>query len=347
MKKWILRILAVIAVIFLGTIVWFAAMFQPQYEAAQSIHLVDEGMYEYYYAGDDGVDELLSRGGAKTSTDIAVFATEYISHGFAHLNLKESEFGCSSITAPTKKGQYLSARNFDWYDVQGDIVIVHNHPKNGYASISTFSIELFGFGNDFKPQTMMQRYMTLGSLYVSLDGMNEKGLYVADLVAGDQEETHQDNVSQNVTTTLAIRVLLNKAANVEEALQLLANLNMHSDIQRAHHLSMSDAKGRCVVVEWTDNKMYVTESPICTNHYLAESPKLETQQINENSQMRYDQLQEHLSSNPTMDTTKITEAIASVAGAEYTRWTVVYDRENMSVTYYQHADFSKPYTTEI
>lgn len=347
MKKWILRLLAVIVVLCVGTMGWFVWTFKTQYEAAESIHLVQEGMYEYYYEGDDGIDELLDQGGAKSNTEIAVYATKFLTHGFAHLNISEQKFGCSSITAAGQNGHYLSARNFDWQDDQNDIVIIHNRPKNGYASVSTFNIGFFGFGDDFKPESMQQRFMTLGSIYVSLDGMNEKGLYVADLVAGDSEETHQQSAHPHATTSLSIRILLNKAADVEEALDLLAKLNMHSDIHLSHHLSISDANGRCVVVEWVDNKMYVAESPICTNHYLAESPKSLTQQISNNSQMRFDLLQEHYLTHPTMSVQDITEAISSVAGPNYTRWTIVYDREHMTATYYQYADFTKPYTTKI
>ena len=39
----------------------------------------------------------------------------------------------------------------------------------------------------------------------------------------------------DLTTTDAIRYMLNNAANVGEALSLLNNIDMHSDIGSAHH----------------------------------------------------------------------------------------------------------------
>lgn len=348
MKKWILRLLALVTVLVFGTIVWFAMTFRTQYEAAESIHLVEKGMYEYYYEGDTGLDQFLEQGGAAKSIDIVAYATEFLTHGLVGLNIEESKFGCSVVNATDNQGGLLTARNFDWFsDQHSDLVIIHTHPNVGYASVATFYIRFFGFGENYKPESMAQKFMLLGSLYVALDGMNEKGLVVADLVAGDNEETNQKGGESNLTTTLAIRLLLDRAADVEEALALLRRYNMHSDINLAHHLAISDAQGRSVVVEWADNQMYVVESPVCTNHYLAAEPKLETQEINPNSQERYDALQAQISAKPIMTPQDITNTLASVSGPDYTRWSIIYDRQNLTATYYQDADFTKPYVTTI
>ena len=56
---------------------------------------------------------------------------------------------------------------------------------------------------------------TVAAIYVTLDGMNEKGLMVADLMAGDKEQTNQQTEKPDLTTTTAIRLLLDKAATVE------------------------------------------------------------------------------------------------------------------------------------
>ena len=65
-----------------------------------------------------------------------------------------------------------------------------------------------------------------------MDGMNEKGLYIADLIVGgeNEEATNQERGNVNLTTTDAIRLVLDKAATVDEALELLKNHDMHSVI---------------------------------------------------------------------------------------------------------------------
>lgn len=43
----------------------------------------------------------------------------------------------------------------------------------------------------------------------------------------------------------------------------------------------------------------------------------------------------------------VTDAIASVADAEHTRWSIVFDRDNLTAIYYQNGDFSQPYIVHI
>lgn len=217
MKKKILIILAIILI----AVLYFS--FGKQYKAASSVHLVSDGMYEYTYKGDYALDDLMAEGGAASPNELIPFVTRFITHGL--VNTKPSNvnrnFGCSSLCTPCTNGTFGVGRNFDWPEADGDMVIIHSHPKSGYSSIASFYIPFLGFGGNWKPVEMQNKFMLLATLFCALDGMNEKGLYVADLVAGDQEETHQDTGKPDVTTTLAIRLLLNKAANVEEALQVL------------------------------------------------------------------------------------------------------------------------------
>ncbi|MBQ3656751.1 MAG: hypothetical protein II956_07900 [Bacteroidales bacterium] len=46
------------------------------------------------------------------------------------------------------------------------------------------------------------------------------------------------------TTTAALAYLLKKAASVDQALELLKNIDMHSDIGTAHHYAIADASGK-------------------------------------------------------------------------------------------------------
>lgn len=168
-------------------------------------------MYEYTYEGDYALDDLMAEGGAASPNELIPFVTIFITHGL--VNTKPSNvnrnFGCSSLCTPCTNGTFGVGRNFDWPEADGDMVIIHSHPKSGYSSIASFYIPFLGFGGNWKPVEMQNKFMLLATLFCALDGMKEKGLYVADLVAGDQEETHQDTGKPDVTTSLAIRLLLN------------------------------------------------------------------------------------------------------------------------------------------
>lgn len=60
--------------------------------------------------------------------------------------------------------------------------------------------------------------------------MNEAGLAVSVNMIQDSATIEQNTNKPDITTTTAIRLLLNKAANVEEALELLRQYDMHASM---------------------------------------------------------------------------------------------------------------------
>ena len=187
---------------------------------------------------------------------------------------------------------------------------------------------------------------------MALDGLNEKGLAIAVLDAGDKVVTRQDTSKPDLTTTTAVQYLLKNAANIDEALALLKASDMNSDPGSAYHLSMADATGRSVAVEYVDNKMVVTESPFVTNHYLCEEKFLVG--LHEGDH-RHEKLMElYDATGGVMNADQLTEAIASVTqlpkkGAIVggTLWTIVMDLTHPSVTYYSLRHFDKPFHFEL
>lgn len=244
-------------------------MFGPLVKGAMSVSKLDEGIYCLEFSGDDGFAGFLEQGGAADAAGLSVYIADFLSHGFAkqpEIEPVEQNFGCSTMAAITPDGTRLMGRNFDWQDCQ--CIIAKVNPKGGYRYISAFNPDFLGFGPDWKPEGFANQYIALATLFTALDGVNEKGLAVANLTVGENAEIHQDNGKPDLTTTCAIKYLLKTAASVDEAVALLEGIDFHSDIGALHHLSISDASGRSVVVEWVDDRMVVTDSPIVTNHYL-------------------------------------------------------------------------------
>ena len=189
--------------------------------------------------------------------------------------------------------------------------------------------------------------MALASLFMALDGINEKGLAIAVLDAGDKVVTKQDTPKPDLTTTSAVQYLLKNAANVKEALELLRGIDMNSDPGSAYHLSMADATGRSVAVEYVDNKMVVTDSPFVTNHYLCKE-KFEVG-LHESDHRHEKLMEQYQKTGGVMNEEHLTKAIASVTqlpekGAIVggTLWTMVMDLKHPSVTYYSRRHFDKP-----
>ena len=85
---------------------------------------------------------------------------------------------------------------------------------------------------------------TIAALYAPLDGMNEKGLCVAVNMISDNTTIEQNSNKPDITTTTAIRLLLDKAANVEEAIALLQQYDMHASMGMMVHFAISDVSGK-------------------------------------------------------------------------------------------------------
>ena len=351
----------ILAVIAIGT--W--RKFGTFVVAARSIHKLQDGLYVMEYSGDYGFDKFLAQGGAADDSAVADYLIGFLSGGFykkADNEIKPGEFGCSTVCVKDKSGAVHFGRNFDWE--KGRAIIVHTMPDDGYESLSTCDLDFLGFGDDYSPDgSMPERIQTLAAIYVPLDGMNEKGLVIADLMAGDNEETHQRTDKPDLTTTTAIRLLLDRAANVDEAIELLKQYDMNSSIGAAHHFSIADKSGKSVVVEYVNGEMLVTETNIVTNHYLADSPKkgVGSQQ----SHQRFDWLSQLLGPDfvfpdrgrgrdgqyywrPGFPFQKVRNLLASVAQSQYPRadgdndvtlWSIYYDPGNQWADFYFREDF--------
>lgn len=350
--KIVLIVLAVLLIL-VGIILAGAwSMFGTQVKAASSVKKLDDGLYYMDYDGDYGFARFLEQGGASNVGVMANYITEFLSHGFvktSNAQAQERNYGCSTLYLENKEGGYLMGRNFDWTKCNS-VMIVHTKSKDAYESYSTCNMDFLGFGEDWKPEGFANQYMAIAAIYVPLDGMNEKGLMIADLMAGDLVETHQNTEKPDLTTTTAIRAMLDYAANVDEAIALLEKYDMNSDIGSAHHYAISDASGRSVTVEWVNNEMVVTETDTLTNHYLAEA---KYGIGNELSKTRMETMkQAKADKNGVMTQTELQEVMKSVSQGNYvsneaTQWTVLYNTKEMSLEYFWQENYERSETFYI
>lgn len=333
-------VLIVLAVLLVAVVVVLAgvwSMFGEKVKAAQGVRKLEDGLYYMEYSGDYGFDAFLNKGGASSEAAMAQYITSFLSGGFMKTgtNPVPQDFGCSTLTAGNIMG-----RNFDWEGANGSAIIIHTKPQNGYDSYSTSWFYFLGFGQNWKPEGFANQYMALAAIYVPLDGINEKGLCVADLVNGDNEQTHQKTDKVDLTTSTAIRLLLDRAATVDEAIELLEQYDMNSAVGMSHHIAISDASGRSVVVEYVADEMIVTETPVVTNHYLSAGEKQDIG--NEESRARFDKLMKMGGS--VADTEQMRDTMETVSYSGITQWSIVYDLETKAFDFYWQMQFGKPYS---
>lgn len=328
------------------------AMFGTFVKAAGSIEKLEDGLYAMEFSGNYGFDEFLAAGGASSDSGVADYLVSFLSHGFykADSQAQTGGFGCSTIYTQDAAGTWFFGRNYDWAECQA--MIVHTRPDNGYESVSTCCLDFLGFGDGYTPDgSMPERMQSLAAIYVPLDGMNDQGLVVADLMAGDKEETHQQTGKPALTTTTAIRLLLDKAANVDEAIALLRQYDMNSSIGSAHHLSIADAGGRSVVVEYVNGEMLVTETRVVTNHYLSDCGKQGVGSAQ--SHQRYDTLAAHTGPAGAEEVCALLERVAqknypqTEDSYEKTMWSIVFCPEERTAAFYFAENYAHSYALTL
>lgn len=340
-------IIITVAIILTATIttgIFGYTMFADKISAAGSVRKLEDGLYYMEYDGDYGFEEFLNKGGASSESEMAAYLISFMSGGFWKETPEDVslDFGCSALTTDTSEGTIMG-RNFDWEGKNGATMIVHTKPSDGYESYSTTWLDFLGFGEGFAPESFGDKYMAIAGVYVPLDGINEKGLCVADLLAGDNDTTNQQTEKPDLTTTSAIRLLLDKASTVEEAVNLLSEYDMHSSIGTSHHLAISDASGKSVVVEYINNVMTVTDTPAVTNHYLSEGAKQGVG--NEESHKRFEKL---LSTKANIsDVMDMKDCLEDVSYDNETQWSIVYNLDEKTLDFYFHRDYESSYSYTI
>ena len=312
-------------------------------ETTDALQTLEDGLYAVQLTGGDGFDDFLAAGGASSDMEVVSFIGRRMLFGGIKMNVQP--FGCSAFTVPSTAGGRLFGRNFDWYS--GETWILEAHPDNGYASIATVNMDFLG-GNVTAALPASAR--KLAAYYAPLDGMNEVGLYVAVLYIEDRTVIDQQTDRPDITTTTAIRMLLNKAATVEEAVDLLGQYDFHASMGMVVHLAIADAGGSMAAVEYVDDEMIVTPTQVLTNFYLAEGEK---QGIGSaQSHMRYDTLTALLDGTDAMTPGDVRDALDSVSkhnfnDGETTVWSMVCDQLGGTVTYYHREDYSKGWTISL
>lgn len=318
-------------------------MFREELAIAGSIRKESEELPVYYMEvkGDYHFQEFLEAGGASSDDEVAAFLTRYISKGFYPVEVEESGPGCSVISAADKNGNHMWGRNFDWTETV--TVLVKCVPENGYASISTCDLRNITGSTQIRPDNFMDKMLTIATLYVPMDGINEAGLCVADLEVNEGGMTDMDTDKPDLTMTTATRLLLNQAATVDEAIALLEKYDIHASGGISHHLAVSDASGKSVILEFMDGKMISVNAAYATNFNLANG---DSSAGGESSQRRYEELcSAYEADGGIMTEQQVAEAIRRTAqeGEWKTRWSIVYNQGTKDISYWFDGDFGNEY----
>lgn len=306
---------------------------------------LEPGLSAVRFDGDYGFDGFLEQGGASSDEGVARYLVENIAGEFG-LDFLGKMFGCSTIAVSSPDGDTFFGRNFDWNTCNA--MIVESHPENGYASLSTVNMDFItqGAGSAMEAVMKLEQVQTMAALYAPLDGMNEAGLAVSVNMIQDSANISQNTGKPGITTTTAIRLLLDKAANVEEALELLGQYDLHASMGYMVHFAIADRAGRSVAVEYVNNEAVITETPVLTNFYLAPGEKngIGTRQ----SHQRFEILTDLLAQNSSLTEIGVRDALSSVSKGNFgefesTEWSIIMNLTDKTARYFHRENYENSY----
>ena len=169
----------------------------------------DFNLYKMDICYDYSIDKIIDRGIFDDESALGAILQEILPD--YPVNLKMPNFGCSAFTMKNPDS-VMMGRNYDFKNDTSSM-LVYCSPKDGYRSVAFAALDNVGANNpELSDET---RLATLLSPFISLDGINEKGVSIAVLTL-DSKPVRQQSGKPVIATTLAIRLILDKIINVLE-----------------------------------------------------------------------------------------------------------------------------------
>ena len=247
MKRMLKRILVVLLVLILLAVAGFGMLYAGRLRTVNSIERItaydDYNLYRMDVTYDYSIDDVINYGITDNQSMIDAILKETLP--LLPVHMKAPNYGCSAF-ATVSDGNILMGRNYD-FKRDTSAMLVYCTPKDGYKSVALAALDNISAN---RPDiSMAKKLACLTAPFICLDGMNEKGVSIAVLTL-DSEPVNQDTGKQKIFTTLAIRLVLDRAATTQEAVELLDSYDMFATSGRDYHFFVTDAGGDSRVIEY-------------------------------------------------------------------------------------------------
>ena len=261
-KKIIIGIIAGILALILALGIAVYAVWHNEISALMSMELIrerndehlDGAVYTMHVKGGFYLDEFVEQGGVKNDSELINFVTAKLTKGLISMNITDPEIGCSSFTATSASGDKLFGRNYDFSKTNTCIVFTEAN-EGRHATISTVDLQFLGLDVDSNVEGLMNKITCLAATYAPLDGINDAGvscgIYMTYQGGEETVATDQNTDKPDFTSTTLLRLILDYADDVDEAVEIAQSYDLHDSAKTSYHYMVADASGRSVILEWT------------------------------------------------------------------------------------------------
>ena len=239
----------------------------------------DSKFYYLDYKADYKLDALLEQGSRSQKEIFDFITSNLLTVSPIH---EEAEPACSAFKAVTPDGDVIYGRNLDFKFTYTLAAMLRTNPgKGAHKSLGIAGLQFLKMPPASLDDGKCDISPLIAAPYVTLDGMNDSGVAFSVLALSKGPSTKQfDTGRKDISTTVAIRYVLDRATSVDNAIELLSNYNMFAkgaeSEKGSYHFLLADAGGKCVVLEYilpegeTSSVMKVIEADCVTNGYLTE-----------------------------------------------------------------------------
>lgn len=149
---------------------------------------------------------------------------------------------------------FMKGRIYNSYDTP--IIMITTKPENGYKAWNIIDLGDVGLkSGDKLDQWYSNAFQTVAASYCVSEGINQEGLSVS-LISCPVADC-KDTQKANITPFMGVRLLLDRAATVENAIDVLDGYDIDFS-GGAYHFFVSQKNGKSAVIEYVDGKMSVT-----------------------------------------------------------------------------------------
>jgi hypothetical protein len=242
---------------------------------------------------------------------------------FVDLSSEDQPWACTLFVALADPQASLFGRNFDWSF--SPTVLLFSDPPDGYASAAMVNISYLGFAGalseNLTAKPIDELVRLLDAHHIPFDGLNEAGLTIG-MAAVSPGNMDVDPSKESVGSLGIIRVVLDKAATVDEAIGLLGSYNIDFEGGPPLHYLVADAGGDSVLVEFYNGEMQVIRSE--TPWYQASNFLSSAVESPDGQCWRHDAVSEELAAqHGVLEIDAALNLLSRVAQID-TQWSVVY-----------------------
>lgn len=256
--KIIIGVCVVLLALFVITASVFFALWHDELSTISSIQLLRDrydpngegAVYTMKVSGGFYLDDFVAQGGVSCDQQLVDFVVTHFTKGLFDLEITTPEAGCSSFTAKTTSGDYLFGRNYD-SDMTNVCIVFTEATPGRHATISSIDMKYLGIDPNKNMDTIQEKLRCIAATYAPLDGMNDAGVVCAIYISGQPKvPTDQQTGKPGITPTTLIRLILDYADNLEEAIEIASAYDMHDSAGTTCHYMVADASGRSAILEW-------------------------------------------------------------------------------------------------